>query len=59
MEPEGSLMWSEESAIFLYPEPDESKPLPPIRFFKKTFNRIFPSETKCKCKSPNYVQYVF
>jgi hypothetical protein len=39
MEPEGSLLFSQESAIFPYPKPCESSPQPPI-LFKIHFNII-------------------
>jgi hypothetical protein len=32
MEPEGSLLWSQECAIGSYPEVDESSPYDPILF---------------------------
>jgi hypothetical protein len=34
MEPEDSLPCSQELAIFMYPEPDESSPRPPIIFIE-------------------------
>ena len=44
MEPEGALLCSQEHAIFLYHEPDQSGPFPPpSHFLKIHFNIIFPS----------------
>jgi hypothetical protein len=39
MEPEGSLLYSQERATVLYPQPDEPCPYP-ILFFKIHFNII-------------------
>ena len=43
MEPEGSSPYSQEPAIYPYPEPDRSSLRPPSNLSKIRFNIIFPS----------------
>jgi hypothetical protein len=43
MEPEGSLVCSQESSTGSHPEPDEFSPHHPTLFLKTRFNIIYPS----------------
>ena len=47
MRPEGSLLYSQQPATYVSPEPDQSGPRPLSHFLKMNFNIILPSTPSC------------
>jgi hypothetical protein len=53
MEPEGSLLYSQQPATCPYPKADQSSPRPPSHFLKIHFNIILPSMPGSVKRSPS------